>query len=59
MQAIGMAMQNKENSNNRLQNEGACLNIASKTSPPLKFLAYYDIRQFYLRKRLDKIIPMN
>ena len=30
MQAIGMAMQNKGNSNSRLQNEGACLNIASK-----------------------------
>ena len=41
MQAIGMAMQNKGNSNSRLRNEGACLNIASKPFPkyprPRKF----------------------
>ena len=30
MQAIGMAMQKKGNSNNGLRNEGACFNIASK-----------------------------
>ena len=29
MQAIGMAMQNKGNSNGGLQNEEACLNIKS------------------------------
>ena len=41
MQAIGMAMQNNGNSNGKLLNEGACLNIASKTFPkyprPRKF----------------------
>ena len=41
MQAIGMAMQNNGNSNSRLRNKGACLNIASKPFPkyprPRKF----------------------